>query len=90
MIFLVVLLMRISKLRGVGKKGPVVGVHLINVKGLKLIERDKAESQAMMIMSVDPKVTNFEKCYKDHIFYGSDDSDRRSFLGLKASLLTQK
>eukprot|EP00613_Pedinella_sp_CCMP2098_P062852 CAMPEP_0171987054 /NCGR_PEP_ID=MMETSP0993-20121228/275192_1 /TAXON_ID=483369 /ORGANISM="non described non described, Strain CCMP2098" /LENGTH=60 /DNA_ID=CAMNT_0012639985 /DNA_START=273 /DNA_END=456 /DNA_ORIENTATION=- len=38
---------------GVGKKGPVVGVHLINVKGLKLIERDKAESQAMMVMSDD-------------------------------------
>ena len=51
----------------------MVGVHLINAKGPRLIERDKAESQAMMIMSVDPKVTNFEKCYKDHTFYGSDE-----------------
>jgi hypothetical protein len=60
----------------------VVGVHLINAKGSKLIERDKAESQAMMVMNDDPKLTNFEKRYKDHIFYGSDDSDRGFFLGV--------
>jgi hypothetical protein len=51
----------------------VVGVHLINAKGPKLVERDKAESQAMVVMSDDPQVTNFEKRYKDHIFYGSDE-----------------
>jgi hypothetical protein len=51
--------------RGICKEGPVVGVHLINAKGSKLIERDKAESQAMMVMSDDPEVTNFEKRYKN-------------------------
>ena len=60
-------------MRGVCKEVPVVGVHLINAKGLKLVERDKAESQAMVVMSDDPHVTNFEKRYKDHIFYGSDE-----------------
>ena len=49
---------------------PLVYVHLVNVKNLELIERDKAESQAMMVMDTDPKLTNFEKRYKDHIFYG--------------------
>ena len=43
-----------------------------------------------MVMSDDPKLTNYVKRYKDHIFYGSDDSDGGYFLGLKASLLTQK
>jgi hypothetical protein len=47
--------------RGVCKEVPVVGVHLINAKGSKLIEPDKAESQAMMVMSDDPILTNFEK-----------------------------
>ena len=51
----------------------MVGVHLIDAKVSKLIERDKAGLQAMMVMSGDLKLTNFEKCYKDHIFYGSDE-----------------
>ena len=50
----------------------MVGVHLIYAKGSKLIERDKAESQAMVVMSDDTEVTNSEKRYKGHIFYGSD------------------
>ena len=63
----------------------MVGVHLINAKGSKLIEPDKAEFQAMMVMSDDPKLTNFEKRYKYRILYGRDDSDGGFFLGLKAS-----
>ena len=51
--------------RGICKEGPVVGVHLINANGSKLTKRDKAESQAMMVLSEDPKLTNFEKCHKD-------------------------
>ena len=51
--------------RGICKEVPVVDVHLINAKGSKLIEPDKAESYAMMVMSDDPKLTNFEKRYKD-------------------------
>ena len=63
----------VNQLRGVCKEVLVVGVHLVDAKVSKLIERDKAGSQAMMVMSGDLKLTNFEKCYKDHIFYGSDE-----------------
>ena len=49
------------------------GVHLIHANGPKLLERDNAKSQAMMVMSDDPKLTKSEKRYKDHIFYGSDE-----------------
>ena len=51
------------QLQGVCKEGPVVSVHMINTKGLGLIERGKAESQAMMVMSDNQKDTNFEKRY---------------------------
>jgi len=46
---------------------PLVDVYLVSVENLKLIERDKAKSQAMVVMNVGPKLT---KRYKDHIYYG--------------------
>ena len=50
----------VHQLRGVCKKGPVVDVYFINTKGPKLIERGRAESQAMMVMNDDPGLTNYE------------------------------
>ena len=43
-----------------------------------------------MVMSDNPKLTNFEKRYRGLIFFGSNDSDGGFCLVLKAPLLTQK
>jgi len=37
----------------------------------------------MVVMSDDPKPTNFEKRFKGHILYDGENSDKGFFLGLK-------